>query len=175
MATWNYNPGDYTARNFELIPEGDYRVQISNVQEKIFSTGNEGFEITLDVPGHAGKLWYYLTLDPKDPLKTNQRIGMFFDSFAIHDFDLNHFEDWIGYDGAVRVKHNLYNGNISANVIFCLSRSQQKKFVNNNTYCVRQKPNTDHFGASPGDPKDRFAGFSAAAPVQQKIPADFRF
>lgn len=35
MAVWQYNPSDYTARNFEIIPEGDHRVRISNVQEKI--------------------------------------------------------------------------------------------------------------------------------------------
>ena len=53
MANWVYNASDYTARNFELIPEGDHRVRIKNVIEKVFSTGNEGFEITLDVPGYS--------------------------------------------------------------------------------------------------------------------------
>ena len=57
MANWIYNASDYTARNFELIPEGDHRVRINNVIEKVFSTGNEGFEITLDVPGYNSKLW----------------------------------------------------------------------------------------------------------------------
>ena len=162
MANWNYNPSEFTARNFELIPEGDHRVRISNVQEKIFSTGNEGFEITLDVPGHAGKLWYYLTLNPMDPLKTNQRIGMFFDSFAIHDFDLNHYADWIGKDGAVRVKHNLYNGNISANVIFCLSRSQQKKFPDFCGYASTKQIDSKPQNSPPVDMKNRFSGFSNA-------------
>jgi hypothetical protein len=129
MANWTYNANDYTARNFELIPEGDHRVRIKNVIEKVFSTGNEGFEITLDVPGYNSKLWYYLILDPTEPAKTNQRLGMFFDSFNICDFDLSHFENWIERDGAVRVKHNIYNGSKTANVLFCLSRSQQSKLV----------------------------------------------
>ena len=129
MANWVYNASDYTARNFELIPEGDHRVRIKNVIEKVFSTGNEGFEITLDVPGYNSKLWYYLILDPTEPAKTNQRLGMFFDSFNICDFDLSHFENWIERDGAVRVKHNIYNGSKTANVRFCLSRSQQSKFT----------------------------------------------
>lgn len=127
MANWVYNASDYTARNFELIPEGDHRVRIKNVIEKVFSTGNEGFEITLDVPGYNSKLWYYLILDPTEPAKTNQRLGMFFDSFNICDFDLSHFENWIGRDGAVRVKHNIYNGSKTANVLFCLSREQQNE------------------------------------------------
>ena len=129
MANWIYNASDYTARNFELIPEGDHRVRINNVIEKTFSTGSEGFEITLDVPGYNSKLWYYLILDPTEPAKTNQRLGMFFDSFDICDFDLSHFENWIERDGAVRVKHNIYNGSKTANVLFCLSRSQQSKFT----------------------------------------------
>ena len=60
MANWTFNSNDYTAREFALIPEGDHRVRITKVAEKIFSTGNEGFEITLEVNGHNSKLWYYL-------------------------------------------------------------------------------------------------------------------
>ena len=129
MINWNYNSEDYTARNFALVPEGDHRVRISNVVEKLFNSGNEGFEITLDVAGSESKLWYYLVLDPKESAKTNQRLGMFFDSFDIHDYNLSRYNDWIGRDGAVRVKHGMYNGNKSANVAFCLSRKQQEKFV----------------------------------------------
>lgn len=156
MANWVYNASDYTARNFELIPEGDHRVRIKNVVEKVFSTGNEGFEITLDVPGYNSKLWYYLILDPTEPAKTNQRLGMFFDSFNICDFDLSHFEDWVGRDGAVRVKHNIYNGSKTANVLFCLSRSQQDKILS------RQSEN--HFSQTTPDtiptPKRDFPGFT---------------
>ncbi len=129
MLNWKYNSNDYTARNFELIPEGDHLVRINTVEERLFNSGNEGFEITLDVSGSNSKLWYYLIIDPSNPSKTNQRLGMFFDSFNISDFDLSHFRNWIGKDGAVRVKHNLYNGSVKANVLFCLSRSQQSKFT----------------------------------------------
>lgn len=155
MANWVYNASDYTARNFELIPEGDHRVRIKNVIEKVFSTGNEGFEITLDVPGYNSKLWYYLILDPTEPAKTNQRLGMFFDSFDICDFDLSHFENWIERDGAVRVKHNIYNGSKTANVLFCLSRSQQGKIL--------PPQSTNHFSkTTPAvipNPRREFPGF----------------
>jgi len=144
MANWIYNASDYTARNFELIPEGDHRVRINNVIEKVFSTGNEGFEITLDVPGYNSKLWYYLILDPTEPVKTNQRLGMFFDSFNICDFDLSHFEDWTGKDGAVRVKHNIYNGKKTANVLFCLSRSQQSKFPATQSNSFAERPSVSN-------------------------------
>lgn len=127
MANWTFNKNEYTARNFSLIPEGDHRVNINNVVEKVFNSGKEGFEITLNVSGYDSKLWYCLVLDPSDSVKTNQRLGMFFDSFDIRDYDLSRYSDWIGRDGAVRVKHNMYNGSKNASVAFCLSRSQQSK------------------------------------------------
>lgn len=125
MAQWTYNPQEFTARNFETIPEGDHKVIINKVEEKIFNTGNEGFEITFNVDGFNSKLWYCLVLDPKESAKTNQRLGMFFDSFAISDYDLSHYYEWVGKDGAVRVKHDIYNGKKTAKVAFCLSRGQQ--------------------------------------------------
>lgn len=125
MANWIYNASEYNARNFELIPEGDHRVKIIDVTEKIYSSGNEGFQITLEAAGYNSRLWYNLILDTREPQKTNQRIGMFFDSFDIKNFDLNNYHQWIGRDGAVRVKHNSYNGRITPSVAFCLGRSQQ--------------------------------------------------
>lgn len=175
MANWNYNPNEYSARNFAPIPEGDYRVRINNVQEKLFSSGNEGFEITLDVPGHAGKLWYYLALDHNEPAKTNQRIGMFFDSFAIGDTNLDHYSDWIGRDGAVRVKHSLYNGSITARVVFCLSRSQQKKFPNFGGYTTARQVDPQPQHTPPTAEKNRFDGFGHLGPNSVGIPDNFKF
>jgi hypothetical protein len=155
MINWNYNPNEYNERTFAPIPEGDHRVTITNVEEKLFNSGNGGFEITLDVAGFNSKLWYYLVFDPNDSAKTNQRIGMFFDSFAIQDHDFSHFNRWVGKDGAVRVKHNMYNGSKIANVAFCLSRSQQDKILST--------PNTNQFSqATPTVipiPKREFPGF----------------
>lgn len=155
MASWTYNASEYTARNFAPIPEGDHKVTINNVVEKIFTSGNEGFEITLDVPGFDSKLWYYLVFDPKDSVKTNQRIGMFFDSFAIQDHDFSHFGRWIGQDGAVRVKHDMYNGSKTAKVAFCLSRSQQGKLRTRNTNPIATQTPTPNVS-----PQREFNGFS---------------
>ena len=174
MATWNYNSNEYTARNFAPIPEGDYRVTISNVTEKLFSSGNEGFEITFEVPNHNSKLWYYLVLDPRDSRKTNQRIGMFFDSFAIHDEDLSHYNDWLGKNGAVRVKHNLYNGEIKASVAFCLSRCQQQKFPDFSSNTNQQNMTSNHSVSSYGQ-QNQFNGFSNRFVTNTGFPADFHF
>ena len=103
MMNWTFNPADYDANSFAPIPAGDHRARISEVEFKTFKSGNEGFEITLDISGHGGKLWYYLVLDPSDTKKTNQRVGSFFDSFGITDYNLTHFTAWKGKIGAVRV------------------------------------------------------------------------
>lgn len=127
MANWTFNSNEYSASEFTIIPTGDHRVRISDVVEKTFNSGNEGFEITLDVSSYSSKLWFYLVLDRNDTKKTNQRIGTFFESFGIVDYDLSHYRGWIGKIGGVRVKHEEYNGNTSAKVAFCLSRKNQDK------------------------------------------------
>lgn len=141
MINWHFNPDEYIERSFHPIPEGDHRVTITNVEEKLFNSGNEGFEITLEVNGFNSKLWYYLVFDPNDRVKTNQRIGMFFDSFAIQDHSFSHYSRWVGKDGAVRVKHNIYNGSKIANVVFCLSRSQQQRLPR----CDTRRPDESRF------------------------------
>ena len=127
MATWNFDPNMYEEQDFRIIPVGDHRVRITDVAEKTFNSGNEGFEITFAVNGYSSKIWHYLVLDRNDSKKTNQRIGDFFNSFAITDYDLSHYRNWIGKVGAVRVKHDDYNGNTSAKVAFVINRKNQDK------------------------------------------------
>ena len=127
MINWQFNPNEYDESSFAPIPAGDHRVRINDVVEKVFKSGSQGFEITLDVSGHGGKLWYYLVLDPTDTKKTNQRLGSFFDSFGITNYNLAQFQSWKGKIGAVRVKHEEYNGEQQAKVAFCLSKRNQDK------------------------------------------------
>ena len=124
---WIFNPHDYEEKDFAPVPEGDHRVRIAEVVFKTFKSGNEGYEITLDVSGHNSKLWFYLVLDRNDPKKTNQRIGDFFNSFGIVDHALGNGRQWIGKVGAVRVKHEEYNGNMSAKVAYVINRKKQDK------------------------------------------------
>lgn len=150
---WNYNPAEYEEVSYEAIPVGDHRVRIGEVNFKHFKSGNDGYEIVLDVSGHGGKLWFYLVLDPTDTKKTNQRIGTFFDSFAITDYDLSHCNAWVGKIGGVRVKHEEYNGENKAKVAFCLARKNQDKL-----------------------PPWKEVGMSAAAgPVQEIVDEDLPF
>ena len=125
--TWTYNPADFTEQDFTPIPEGNHRVRIEEAIYKTFKSGKDGYEITLSVSGYSGRLWYYLVLDPSDVKKTNQKIGAFFESFGIADHDMNHYRNWAGKVGAVRVKHENYNGEQQAKVAFCLSKRNQDK------------------------------------------------
>ena len=124
---WIFNPNDYEEKDYSIVPAGDHRVRINDVVAKRFNSGNEGYEITFDVSGYNSKLWFYLVLDPNDTKKTNQRIGSFFDSFGITDYDLGHFSAWKGKVGAVKVKHEKYNDQDQAKVAFCLSKKNQDK------------------------------------------------
>ena len=129
MANWTYDPSQYKESDFQIIPVGDYRARIADVTEKKFSSGNEGYEITLEINGYNSKLWFYLVLDAADPAKTNQRIGDFFNSFGITSPAMGSGKQWIGTVGAVRVKHEEYNGENRAKVAYCLARSRQDKLA----------------------------------------------
>ena len=125
MASWTFDPSQYEEKNFEIIPEGDTRVRVADVVEKTFRSGNQGYEITLDVSGKNSKLWFYLILDPSNPAQTNQRIGDFFNSFGITNPAMGTGKQWIGSVGAVRVKHEEYQGNKTAKVAYVIARSRQ--------------------------------------------------
>lgn len=127
MANWTFDANQYEEQDFSIIPAGDHRVRIADVEEKVSKSGNEMYEITFEVSGHSSKLWFYLVLDKSDPKKTNQRIGDFFNSFGITAHALGTGKQWVGKVGAVRVKHEEYNGNMSAKVAFVLNRKNQEK------------------------------------------------
>jgi hypothetical protein len=127
MANWTYDPSQYQEQNFALIPVGDYRVRIADVVEKTFKSGNGGYEITLEVNGYNSKVWFYLVLDPSNPAQTSQRIGDFFNCFGITNPSMGTGKQWIGMVGAVRIKHEEYNGENTAKVAYVISRSRQDK------------------------------------------------
>ena len=124
---WNYNPQQYKEQDYSIIPECDHRVRINDVKERTFNSGNEGFEITLDVSGYGSKLWYYLVINPSNPEQTNQRLGSFFSSFGITNTNLAAYTQWVGKVGAAKVVHEEYNGNQSAKVRFFLNKGKQEK------------------------------------------------
>lgn len=129
MANWNFDATQYKEQDFSIIPVGDHRVRIEDVIEKKFNSGNEGYEITLSVNGYNSKLWFYLVLDASNIERTNQRIGEFFNSFGITNTAMGTGKQWIGAAGAVRVKHEEYNGTIGAKVAYCINKGRQDKLA----------------------------------------------
>ena len=127
MANWTYDPSQYQEQNFELIPVGDYRARIADVVEKTFNSGNSGYEITLEINGYNSRAWFYLVLDSSNPAQTNQRIGDFFNSFGITNPSMGTGKQWIGSVGAVRIKHDEYQGEKKVKVAYCINRSRQDK------------------------------------------------
>lgn len=127
MANWTFDPSQYKEKNFDIIPVGDYRARIADVVEKTYSSGNNGYEITLDISGHASKMWLRLILDASNPAQTNQRLGDFFNSFGITNYTLGTGKQWIGSVGAVRIKHREYQGQTRADVAYCIARNRQDK------------------------------------------------
>ena len=124
---WVYDPSQYQEKNFEIIPQGDYRARIADVVEKKFRSGNEGYEITLEINGYNSKMWFYLVLDPSNVADTNQRIGDFFNSFGITNTAMGTGKQWVGSVGAVRIKHEQYEGKNTAKVAYCINRARQDK------------------------------------------------
>lgn len=129
MAKWTFDPSQYQEKDFQIIPIGDHRVRITDVVERTFSSGNEGYEITLSVNGYNSKIWFNLVLDKNNPQQTNQRIGDFFNSFGITNPAMGTGKQWIGAAGAVRVKHREFNGNTRAEVAYCINRKNQEKLA----------------------------------------------
>lgn len=129
MANWTFDPSQYSEKNFEIIPVGDYRARIEDVVEKKFSSGNEGYEITLAINGYSSRMWFYLVLDKSNVAQTNQRIGDFFNSFGITNTAMGTGKQWVGNVGAVRVKHEPYNGENRAKIAYCIARNRQEKLA----------------------------------------------
>jgi hypothetical protein len=127
LANWTFDPSQYSEKNFEVIPVGDYRARIEDVVEKRFSSGNEGYEITLAINGFSSRMWMYLVLDKSNVAQTNQRIGDFFNSFGITNPAMGTGKQWVGSVGAVRVKHEAYNGENRAKIAYCIARNRQEK------------------------------------------------
>lgn len=124
---WIYDPTQYEENDFPIIPIGDHRLRVEEVTAKTFKSGNEGFEIVFAVSGYNSKIWFYLTLDTSDPKKTNQRLGEFFGSFGITDYNTDHYSAWVGKVGAAKIKHEDYNGEAQAKVRYFIGRAKQDK------------------------------------------------
>lgn len=121
---WNFNADQYEERDFAPIPQGDHRVRIKEVEEKTSANGNDMLKITLEVSGHASSLWYYLVFLKDNPAMVNQKLGDIYNSFGIQKGNMN-TQSWINKVGAARVKHEMYNGDVSPKVSYFIKKEKQ--------------------------------------------------
>jgi len=126
MKQWKFNAENYDPeKSFDVIPVGDHRVRIEEVEEQISkSSGNNMLKLTIKASGYSSKLFHYLVFMDDRPEITDQNLGKIFDSFGIPQGDMNLF-GWVGKVGAARVKHEQYEGKPQARIAYFINRSKQ--------------------------------------------------
>ena len=122
---WNYESDDYKENTFKVLPEGDYRVRIEDVEEQTFKSGNEGLKITMSVSGSNTTLWHYIVFMTHNKEFTNQKIGELLDSFAIDKSDFGNLQVWRGKVGAAKIVHEEYNGYTNPKIKYLIKRKDQ--------------------------------------------------
>lgn len=119
---WSYQREE---SNFALIPEGRYRVRIRDAQKTQSKSGNDMIKIVLDVSGQSASLFYYIVFMQDHPEITNRNLTQFFDSFPeIQEGQFN-TSTWVGCVGACTVKHEEYNGDMTAKVGYFIKANRQ--------------------------------------------------
>lgn len=106
-----WNESDYDPNAGGALPVGDYRVRIKEVCPKTAKSGNEMWELTLEVSGRNNYLWYNLVFLNDNPKATNQWLGNIFNSFNIPSGEMD-FMKWVGKVGGARVKHDDYGAKV---------------------------------------------------------------
>lgn len=125
---WNFNESEYAEKNFQPIPVGNHRIRIAEATEKKSSKNNDMIELKFDVSGYNAKLFYYIVFMPDNTAMTNQKLGEFWESFKIPKGDLN-TKSWIGKVGGCKVKHEEYNGEMTAKVSYLINQKTQEKLA----------------------------------------------
>ena len=119
---WEYKREEQT---FAPLPEGKYRVRIKEADKAKSSKGNDMLILQLEVSGSTKILYHYITFMPDKAEMTNRMLTAFFDSFkdiSEGDFNMN---NWIGKIGAVKIKHEEYNGEMSEKISYFIASDKQ--------------------------------------------------
>lgn len=121
--SWSYKREE--SQTFAPIPVGAYRVRIAEAEKMVSKSGKDMLKLKFDVSGQASYLYHYIVFLQDKPEITNRNLTNFFDSFK--DIPEGDFvvANWIGKTGAVQIKHEEYNGSMSAKVHYFISASKQ--------------------------------------------------
>lgn len=126
MINWNFSAADYEEQSFKPIPVGDHRVRIASAEECTSKTGNQMIKLILDVSGYNSTIWHWVVFLPDNQKLTNQRLGELWNSFGIPQGNFN-LQSWVGKVGAAKVKHDDYNGEVSAKIAYFIAKERQDK------------------------------------------------
>ena len=128
MLNWHFNPENYNAEGYQLIPPGQYRVRIEDAEETQSKTGKPMIKMTLKVNGYNSKLWNYVVLDNTSTeaiARTDNSLGRIYDSFNISQGSMN-LQEWKGKVGAAEIKNELDNKQtMRASVKYFIRRKEQ--------------------------------------------------
>ena len=127
MAWWLNQPNTYKYHGFIDIPEGNHRVRICKVEVERFTNKRKCFEITLEVSGYHGKLWYHLWYDPEKMDQYKKDFYPFFCSFKIEEHDLSQYKKWVGAYGAVNVSYDYRKNEFEAKYLRCLYGQEESE------------------------------------------------
>jgi hypothetical protein len=117
---WKFKEED----GFKPIAVGAHRCRIADAEVTVSKAGNDMIKLTLDISGHQGTIWNFITFmdDTAERMEmTNRMLTAVFKSFDIpfDDFDMSH---WVGKVGACQVKHD---SDDKAQVAYFLDRKRQ--------------------------------------------------
>lgn len=113
-------------QQFEVLPEGQYRVRIKSAEKAVSKNGNDMLALQFEVSGSTAILYHYIVFMNDRPEITNRMLTQFFDSFKdIPEGDFN-MNNWIGKVGAVKTKIQEYNGNDSAKISYFIHKDKQE-------------------------------------------------
>lgn len=121
---WEYKREE-SSNEFQVIPEGEYRIRIKSADKTVSKSGNDMLKLTFEVSGYNSLLFHYIVFMADRPEITNRMLTQFFDSFKDipeGEFDTN---KWIGKVGACKVKHEEYNGKQSAKIHYFINANKQ--------------------------------------------------
>lgn len=121
---WEYKREESNSE-FQVIPEGEYRIRIKSADKAVSKSGNDMLKLTFEVSGYNSLLFHYIVFMADRPEITNRMLTQFFDSFK--DIPEGEFDTskWIGKVGACKVKHEEYNGKQSAKIHYFINANKQ--------------------------------------------------
>lgn len=111
---------------FSLIPVGEHRARIESAEELTSKTGNEMIKLCLKISGYSSLIFHYIVFMPDKKENTDRSLSQLYSSLGMTvPKEAISASDLIGKVGAVKVKHEPYNGEIQAKIAWFIPKDKQ--------------------------------------------------